>query len=699
MSLIIASFCLEFSVLLVCILTPFFFRLFWLSVLVFFVFVILFLVFFPIFVRPWDLILSNKRLILRTRYWNIGRLSQITSFNLVHLDTQAITPRIKILPLTLGFLILSSISIPLFEFALTGAVPLPVLVALSILIINLFGLLPFNPREVVESNILKLLSYISPFEVLFAAGITIFGIILLISGLPRRKSVVLSSKGQHKLTINVGFPVEMSNYLYGIARKQIPKIDPEWTWDVPLLEDEKVVQRGHIALINSNQLFFGLLSIITIYESVLTLPEVLLSLTLENWAIPIFILILNLATLFFILLSVVFAKRHLRIVATDHRIIFQEERRSISGLYGKRVYQYIDIPFDNVQGFSYSNFTGFSSGAFLIFIFIFLLGLATSIYFENPTLQIISIIILVMYLLIDYKTFTSMRITSASGQVIDMSYRLPYLINLLAHRLEKNKWVYSKLFPNILSEEETSSILNQIRGVQHPVSHLDKVDVHEVTYNAFVEKSDKPIGVWRRLAPFKFAKLSVLLGFILGSLSVIFITISLPENLRIGFAIIGFSVMLITTLNGVIFIRNSILLYKTRIFRVQETRPYKIALLLGTLPFRDISEISSDFIAAIRYRLAIIGKFSEAFVQTIIIAIGVAFYFNFQNISLVPFGSIFLFIFFVIFVGYIPIWIRSLAKLIPQYSFTILVRYRKIVFPFHSNTSEIITALKEVSKI
>ena len=91
---------------------------------------ILFVIFFPVFIRPWDIVLSNKRLILRHRYWFSARFTSVKSLFLVQLESEKITPKIKVFSLLLGFTILQSFSVVLIDFGLTFNLPLPLFVGL-----------------------------------------------------------------------------------------------------------------------------------------------------------------------------------------------------------------------------------------------------------------------------------------------------------------------------------------------------------------------------------------------------------------------------------------------------------------------------------------------------------------------------------------------------------------------------------------
>ena len=656
---------------------------------------------FPKFIKPWDVVLSNKRLTLRSRFWNIANFSEVVNFNLAHLDTQTITPRIKIIPLTLGFAIFTSIFLPLIDFTFSGETPLPVILRFVIIILTLTRISPVDINQQVEGAIDLLISPLSnSFSLsLLVSFLSLTAALIFFSlGLPIRNKIVLSSIGRHSLTINAGFPNKVTDYLYSIARKQRQKDDPNWKWDIPLLEDEEIKEEGTVGLIDRNQIILGVLSIIVLLDSIISAFNIFQT----DFSIGALILpIIYGLTLFFIGLSIYFSKRWLRIVATNSRIIFQEERRTVSGLYGKRIYQYSDIPFKNVQGFTYSKFTGFSSITYFVALLIIIIGLGLASVLTEYTLliQIGTGVITALFIIFEYKTYTSLSIISVSGRPVKLSYTLTFFLEKLAHKVENRPKLYARLFPNILSEDELIAIMNQIRGVKNPIKTLDESE-HQIAFDVFVDKSSKELGKWQKLAPYRWIKQSISVGFLLGVVAIVIITISFWEA-KIPFILIALFIsfsglaLVITTIRGLVFLRNNLILFEDRLFRTQEINPRKTAILFGVLPYRAITEIYIKFVNSVRYRFSSIGSVKISTATTTIMAIAVVLFIYTDFIISLNFGFSFLFLYYLIVVGYIPVWVRELAKLVPRYSFIIKSRFSRIEFPFLSDIKEFTSKFKE----
>ena len=121
---------------------------FWTSIYVILLLpIFIFVVLFPLFVSPYDIVLSDKRLILRKRYWFSGRFSTIQSINLYYVESQKFFPRLKVIPLTIGFIIIESFSLLLIQYALTQIPPLPLFFEIIIFLAKLLGLIdPIQPN-------------------------------------------------------------------------------------------------------------------------------------------------------------------------------------------------------------------------------------------------------------------------------------------------------------------------------------------------------------------------------------------------------------------------------------------------------------------------------------------------------------------------------------------------------------------------
>ena len=223
---------------------------FWTSIYVILLLpIFIFVVLFPLFVSPYDIVLSDKRLILRKRYWFSGRFSTIQSINLYYVESQKFFPRLKVIPLTIGFIIIESFSLLLIQYALTQIPPLPLFFEIIIFLAKLLGLIdPIQPN--IDNVINIIYTPLLPIATIIGIFSLFVGILLVIFGLPYRTSFNLSLLSGHDLNINAGVPRKLTTLIYSVSRvKPVQKKTDFWKLDIPLLEGEIIKRRVKIALV------------------------------------------------------------------------------------------------------------------------------------------------------------------------------------------------------------------------------------------------------------------------------------------------------------------------------------------------------------------------------------------------------------------------------------------------------------------
>ena len=201
-------------------------------------FFFIFLIFFPLFIKPWDLVLSNKRLILRHRYWFSGRFSTVISVFLSQLESERVSPRIKVPSLLLGFFILQSFSIVLIDFGLTLSLPLPLFVSLFLFlgsILGFTGSFQADVKNLTNQLFFPFLDYALVFGVLSL----LIAVALIVFSLPYKKEMRLNTVGGHILKLNAGIEPVLSHLVFSVSRKHIvlPKRVSQFKWDRPLLNE------------------------------------------------------------------------------------------------------------------------------------------------------------------------------------------------------------------------------------------------------------------------------------------------------------------------------------------------------------------------------------------------------------------------------------------------------------------------------
>ena len=660
------------------------------SVLTFLIYVALFIILFPLFIRPWQIVLSNKRLILRNKYWNIAKFSSIISFKLEHLDSEYITPRIKIAPLTLGLTILFSYSSQLIEFSFTGSISPPLIFKIVFLLGNIIGVISNIQGSINQFTYLLFSPFLS---ISLIAGIVSAGIavVLIIFGLPHRLRMELSTTGGHLLSLDTGMPEELTKYLNSIGRKQRFTEQQDWKWDIPLLDDEIISTRAQVALIDRKSQLLGFLALILSIESLNRFIIIIKEPSIGN----LVLVILTVINLGIIYVSIMFAKKFRRIVSTNKRIIFQDERFAVSGMYGRRIYGYMDIPHDKISGFSYSNFTGFNFTYILGFIMIFLSGITFS-SFINPLVVIpITIIVLLLFSAISYKTYTDLNFSSLSGSKIRMSYRIPSFMFSLSHIIEKSDGFLNKLFPNFMTEHQVASIFNDIREIEDPLIDLNTHEVHELTYNSLINKTDEILGQWTKIGPYRYFKTGQVIGLLLSITVIIVITSKLTGYLIMVFPLISSILFTVVVFRKFVIRYNSLILLKDRLFHHIEITPRKVARWFGVLPERRLREVKLEHLNMSQFKLKLFRFEIRLVYELLIVVLGIIFIPNSELIENEMIRTISIMITGFIIVITVPDMMLLIVRSLPIYQLSLSTRAGNFLFHYTKGIEEFNTILSD----
>lgn len=649
------------------------------------------LVFYPLFLRPWELVLSNKRLVLRHQYWNIARFSTQISFNLSHLDSQRITPRIKLIPITLGFGVISGFAIPLIEFSMTSALPTPLLLSILLIFarnISLIGDLN-NTREEI------LFFAFNPFlelSIFFGFVSLIIGIIFIIFGLPRKTKMILSTTGGHKLTLDAGIDETLTDLLFAVSRKhRIKDAKLKNDWSLPLLDDEYVKTQGHVGFIERKTQILGLLGLVIFFDSLDSVVFLILHPSVQN----VLLFIIKMFNLLFIWFSISLSKKHRRIIATNHRLLYQEERREISGLWGKRIYQYNDLPYKYIQGFTYSKFSGIRvSSLFGVFIIMLLTSAIIDTYQSSFMIGFTTFLIF-GYILFNYKTFTTLSFSSIGGDKIELFYQLPVFLAYVSHRIEEKDWLYDKIFPNILSEQDVADICNTIREVRDPKEGL--VDSHEIKVNVFIDKSDQNFGEWNKLRPFRFARESAFLGSFFSLAIVAYATTWIADIFQLIFIVFALVVIVFVLLTNIVFKHRTLMILKNRLFFIEQILPRKVAQLFGVLPERSINEVELKHVLVSNFQFMFgttLNRLARVFLGITLLG-----YLIFKEqeffIFLEPvYRDLLIMVLTLMLIGLITPFIRLIFENIPRYGLKIYTRFGHIQMPYMKDLDRFQHSLK-----
>ncbi len=662
-------------------------------IVAYFVFV---LIFYPLFIKPWEIVLSNKRLILRNQYWNIGRFSTLISFNLDNLDTQQIAPRFKLIPVTIGFAILTTFSLTLLEFYLTNTIPIPLLIRIGFLVFGATSII----QDVNQKQMDFVNSFLSPFkdQALMISIISVFpAVALIIFGLPRRQRMILSTTGGHQLSLSTGVEEKLTNLLFAVGRKhRMKESTSDWKWDLPLLDDEKVVTKASIGLIERKAQILGLLSLIVFIESIDQFFVIITQPNFNNF-ILFFIKVFE---LLFIWFALVFAKKYRRLIATSHRLLYQEELKQISGLWGKRIYQYRDFPYEYIQGFTYSNFSAFQlNSVFGILILLFGLSASTENY-ELRGFTLTILLIIIIYSIVNYKNFTSLSFSSIGGGKMELFYKLPVFMVNISHRIENRETLYNRFFPNILSEYDVVGLCNAVRNVKNPIDQLE--GAHQIEMDAFVSKEDEEYGRWNKVGQFRFSKGSVFLGMIFSMIALMYIYSIFESSLRLLFLVFSVFIIVILGLNLLIQRFRTLIILKNRLFFTDEILPRKVTQIMGRLPERSIQELNLDYVLASQFRFTFGHKINE-FIKYVLM-IGISLYTLYGGGSIIYKFDGIMRDFIILLAGMLTVAsiipaTKSFFENLPKYSLIILTRFGNIIIPYMRDLDEFNEALNRARGI
>ncbi len=647
------------------------------KILVIFSAIIIFLLTSPFFMKVWEIVLSNKRLILRNKYLNVGRFSSLISFNLNHLDTQISTPRIKVIPLITGFSIMFSYTIPLLEFHYTGKISLPMLVKIFFIFDNFIKTI-----DEIEQIAFAIMNYLlTPFygvAIVFSLISGIISILLIVFGLPRRTTLIISSTGGHKLSINTGIPKKLSEYLSGIGRKHRVVYNKDWTWDLPLLDGEIIQSKAAVGLIDRKTQILGVISLLLSLESFNRFIVIFKDPSMKNFIL----LLITITNLSMMIISISFAKKFSRICTTNHRIMYQDERKVISGIYGKRIYSYSDLPYENIRGFSYSNYSGLEISIIPAIFLIISAGFSFSLIFLNNFVFIISIYIAIIFFALNYRTYTNLSFASLSGKIYSINYRLLAFMVSISHRIEKIDNLYNRLFPNLLSEGSVQKIVNNIHGVNNPVLDMNIPSLHEIDVHAFIDKDEEIIGKWEKMGHHKYHRESIILGFVISLITMIIFTFKIARPYNIVFLVFSLLMIIYMTIQKLVIRYNSFILLKNRLLYVVKTTPRNFARVFGILPVNKINGVNLEHLNLSRFKIIYGQGYKKLSIYLIIITLCTLFFVSSSNDSNVLLENAFYITIALVMIFSIFNSIQLIALLIPRYGLSLYTRFGEIMVSY-----------------
>lgn len=651
------------------------------------IFTAIFFLFMPIFIKPWDIVLSNKRFILRHRYWFSGRFTTVKTLFLLQLESENVTPRIKVGSLLLGFFILQTFSVVLIEYGFTLNLPLPLFIGLFFVIGRLFGIT--NQFESDIKDLVELLfSPFLEFALLFGFISLFISLGLIIFSLPYRKVMQLQTTGGHRLQLNAGIPADLSNLVYAASRKHkvLTKQETKFKWDMPLLEDEEIRSYGRVGLIDRKVQILSILSLLIVFQSIDLFLNLITSTNNTSFLSFIIIFFVNLFNLTTIILSILFSKRYHRIIATNHRLLFQEERNNVSGLWGKRVYKYSDLQKKHLQGYKVERFTGMTFTSIVIVIMLILFTIFLYNFSKSYVLLLISALITILYVIYSYKAYTRLEFQAISGFAHILNYQLPLILERIAHKIEDVDWIYNLIFANILTEKDIVQLCNDIRDNQIPVKTIDERKGESISEDHFLNLEEPKLHRWQKIGPAPYIRIGIILGFLSAFIAILFIYPILDSSSQIPFFLLSMILLTIISLRRLILFTYTLIITPNRVFLVKQKIPRTIAKFFGVLPEWALHEVRKDQILSTQFRFLVPrGNIIKFLFNSIIftgLSISILKFDYFQIYISSEIIIIILFLISILFVLLLPIWISQFISLIPRFSLLIFTRFDFMFMPY-----------------
>ena len=647
----------------------------------------LFVILFPYFITPYDVILSDKRLILRKRYWFSGRFSSIRSLNLYYVESQRFFPRLKVIPLTIGFLIIESFSLLLIQYAFTKIPPLPLFFEIILFFTKLIGLVdPFQTNinnfiEVVYTPLLPIATIIGFFSL-------IVGIALVIFGLPYRTSFNLTLLSGHDLNINAGVPRKLTTLIYSVSRvKPVQKSNQFWKLDIPLLEGETIKRRAKIALVSQKTQFIGFLSL---YLSLSSLNQ-FIDFVLNPGVGSFIVFIIYLVNLIIIILALRFAKRYRHIITTNERVIFQDEYNQVSGLWGQRIYQFQDLSRNFIQGFHIENYSTLSLVSILenIVLTLFLFSLYS--FYQNTVLLMIYLLIIAVFVLRSYEIRTSFKIMTISGRNIDFSYEVPFIWKKLSDKIGTENKIFNLFFYNLLSEKQIQEICNSIASIEKPLEEVNLETNKLLKPEMFLSKEEKILEKWSKIKPEPYYKEKIALNILITLLGLIYLGSMVSNEIFIAFFIIWLLIISIYVISSLLIVNRTLLVTNYRVLYLHQRIPKLLSYLFGKMPVWKLTEVSKEHVEVLNHKIFIPKTNMKKIVFMLLITLtSFAVIFNQNQIYLSSVFEpvvvdIFLILTFMCLILSTISIIEEMVKSIPRFGLQLIMKNGRIEIPYFYN--------------
>ncbi|MHA2103523.1 MAG: hypothetical protein ACW981_08830 [Candidatus Hodarchaeales archaeon] len=396
--------------------------------------------------------------------------------------------------------------------------------------------------------------------------------------------------------------------------------------------------------------------------------------------------LVNVFNLTTIVLSILFSKRYHRIIATNHRLLFQEERNNVSGLWGKRVYKYSDLQKKHLQAYKVARFTGITLTSIIIVILLAIF--AIFLFNSTKSIEMLSlcVFIIISYLIYSYKAFTRLEFQAISGFSHVLDYQLPLFIERIAHQVEDVDWVYNLIFANILTEDSIIKLCNDIRDNKTPVKNIDSEKGESINEDHFLNLEEPKLHRWQRIGPAPFIRIGIIVGFVVSLLAIFSIYTMMNPVFHLPFIFSSVMLLIIISLRRLILFTFTLIITPSRIFLVRQKVPRTVAKFFGVLPEWALHEVRKDQVLSTQFKFVIPkGNISKFFFNSVLFIFLGLIILNFGNLtSFVSFEilEITQFLVALFFVLIIPFWISQLINLIPRFSLLIYARFDAMIMPY-----------------
>ncbi|MCY3412903.1 MAG: hypothetical protein INQ03_14795 [Candidatus Heimdallarchaeota archaeon] len=422
----------------------------------------------------WRLSLTDKQIVARQLYPRpFTFITQDHHFPINQIEGLTTGPRTFRSILLVGIFLSTNLGINLLQSGLTQEGDLPPTVDAFLEIIRGIDFLPIDLdglADSLESFGLSFLNLLGDAQVILGIIFVIFGLIMVLSTLPRREHIQIRVRHGKDFKLNAGIPSSFWHKCYNeIYHEKVTEAPKEYkNLKFQWFDGEEIQTNADLEqTVHYNRVF----SLFIIYAGArrlierIFIAEVFVDDTFIWW------IIVTLVDIFLAATALNFAKKKNELIITSKRILFIREEKDISGTFGRRLYQISDIRRDDVAGFNFKKIRAFS----FAYLILGSLLLVIMIIFRSQ-ISVLDTLLLGLSVLVSYsfvnQTYVQFDLLTKGGEIWHMRHQLSNPATIMRELMggEDNS-VITAIFANRLEESEIIDIVQTVRegdiGLEH----------------------------------------------------------------------------------------------------------------------------------------------------------------------------------------------------------------------------------------